>query len=272
MARGVGEMMEPVGKAVQTADQAVQAGSKSLSNRMSSLFTTVPETLQPTRSAVSRVLASSDPADLAKLYSQGGMDRLANLQKAGALSADEAKLLNARLANRVSQNVDNGVRDTMRSFEAETGVKVKSSVIGDSGSSAKPGGNPKARTDFDATHSTNFDKADLAGYAEQRSRDLGRTVSMEEANNELQAKFGQHLTENVDRNLRADGFSRGINDIDYKTYNGIGKGSGPGTPIRRGSRAAAWRCKAKARCSSPAATAPSAHTTSPARRWWTSTA
>ncbi|WP_321476948.1 hypothetical protein [uncultured Paludibaculum sp.] len=242
VARGVGEMLEPVGQAVKTADQAVQAGSKSLSNRMSNLFTTVPETLQPTRSAVSRVLTSGDPADLAKLYSEGGMDRLAQLQKSGALSADEAKVLNARLASRVSQNVDNGVRNTMRSFEAETGVKVKSSVIGDSGSSAKPGGNPKARTDFDATHTTNFDKADLAGYAEQRSRDLGRTVSMEEANNELQAKFGEHLTENVDRNLRADGFSRGVNDIDYKTYNGIGKGSGPGDaypPGFTGSRMAA---------------------------------
>lgn len=228
VAKGVGEMLEPVGKAIQGADDAVQAGSKSLKDRMTKLFNPVPETLQPTRSAVSRVLASSDPSDLAKLYSEGGMDRLANLQKAGALSAEEAKVLNARLANRVGQNIDNGVRDTMRQFEAETGVKVKSSVVGDSGSSAKPGGNPKARTDFDSTHSTNFDKADLTGYAEQRSRDLGRTMSLEEANNELQAKFGQHLTENVDRNLRADGFSRGVDDIDYKTYSGIGKGSGPG--------------------------------------------
>lgn len=228
VAKGIGEMMEPVGKAVQAADDAVQAGSKSLSNRLSKLFNPVPETLQPTRAAVSRVLTSSDPGDLAKLYSEGGMDRLAKLQKAGALSAEEAKALNAQLANRVNQNIDNGVRDTMSRFEAETGVKVKSSTVGDSGSSAKPGGNPKARTDFDSTHSTSFDKADLQTYAEQRSRDLGRPVTLEEANAELQAKFGEQLTENVDRNLRADGFSRGVKDIDYKTYNGIGKGTGPG--------------------------------------------
>ncbi len=230
VAKGIGEMMEPVGKTagkvVGALDDAVQSGSKSLSNRLSKLFNPVPETLAPTRSAVSRVLASSDPADLAKLYSEGGMDRLANLQKAGALTAEEAKVLNARLAQRVSQNIDNGMNDTISQFERQTGVKVKSSVVGDSGSSARPGGNPKARTDFDSTHSTNFNKTDLTDYAAQRSRDLGRPVSLEEANSELQSRFGKQLSENVDKNLRADGFSRGVKDVDYKTYDGIGKSSG----------------------------------------------
>ena len=228
VAKGIGEMMQPVGRAVGALDDAVQAGSKSLSNRVSKLFNPVPETLQPTRAAVSRVLASSDPTDVAKLYSNGGMDRLANLQKAGALSADEARVLNTRLAQQVNQNIDNGVKDTIGQFERETGVKVKSTVMGDSGSSARPGGNPKARTDFDSTHSTNFDKADLTDYAAQRSRDLGRPVSLEEANRELQNRFGRQLSENVDNNLRANGFSRGAQDIDYKTYSGVGKGSGPG--------------------------------------------
>ena len=226
VAAGIGEMMEPVGKAVQAADEAVQAGSKSVSNRLSNLFSPIPETLQPTRAAVSRVLASSDPADLAKLYSQGGMDRLATLQKAGAISADEVKVLNSQLASRVNQNIDNGVRQTMSEFEQTTKVRVNSSAIGDSGSSARPGGNPKARTDFDATHTTDFNKEDLARYAADRSKELGKPVTLEQANQELQQKFGDQLTENVDRNLRADGFARGVNDVDYKTYSGIGKSAG----------------------------------------------
>ena len=41
------------------------------------------------------MLASTELADLAKLYSEGGMGRLASLQKVGALSAGEAKVLNA---------------------------------------------------------------------------------------------------------------------------------------------------------------------------------
>ena len=103
--------------------------SQLLSNRISKLFNPVPETQLPIRAAASRVLASTDPADLAKLYSEGGRDRLANVQKVGALSAEEAKVLNALLGLRVKQKIDGGLRNTMSQFEA--------------------------------THCTNFDKTDL---------------------------------------------------------------------------------------------------------------
>jgi len=220
-------MMEPVQDAIKTVDQAIQSGSAKLGTRITRLVSPIEETLQPTRAAVDNVLESGDPTQISKLYSEGGMDRLAVLQKNGALTADEARTLNQQLAQRVNQNVQAGARDTINQFEAETGVQVKSTTLGDSGSSASASGNPKIKTDFDTTHTTNFDRDDLADYAMKRSLERGKLMNLQEANAELQEKFGQQLTDNVDNHLRADGFSRGVKDVDFKTYNGIGKGAGP---------------------------------------------
>jgi hypothetical protein len=218
-----------VASAVPEAMQSVEAAASAVPEAMQSVeaaASAVPEAMQPMRAEVSRVLASTDPADLAKLYSEGGMDRLANLQKAGALSTDEAKILNARLAQRVNQNIDNAMRDTIDQFEGQTGVRVKSSVLGDSGSSARPGGNPKIKTDFDVTHSTNFDKADLRHYAAKRSLETGKPMNFAQADAELQELYGKQLEANVDKRLIADKFSGGVKDVDFKRYDGIGKSAG----------------------------------------------
>lgn len=224
VSRGVGEMFKPVGdaatSAISTIDRAVQQGSKSLVNRVSAVVKPLPGNLAATRAAVDRVLKSPSPQEIAKLYSEGGMDRLAQLQKANHLTAEEARLLNSHLARQVNADINSGMKSTINQFEKETGVKIDHAILGDSGSTARAGGNPKAKTDFDRTQVTKFNSEDVSSYATKKG------ISVEEANRELQQRFGNQLTENVDNRLRSNGFSRGTTDLDYKTYNGIGNTAG----------------------------------------------
>jgi hypothetical protein len=228
VANGIAEMMEPVVNSVKSLDAAVQSGAKNLSTRVSRILNPLDDSLLSTRAAVDEVLTSGDPSKLSKLYSEGGMQKLAELQKAGGLTTDEAQLLNQQLAKRVNQSIENGTQDAIAKFESRTGVKVESVTLGDSGSSASGMGNSKIKTDFDCTHTTKMNSEGLANYAETQSKVLGKPVTLEQANNMLQEELGQNITENVDRHLRADGFSRGTQDVDFKTYNGIGSGAGQG--------------------------------------------
>ena len=206
LANGIGEMMQPVSQ---------------LGKRISNAMFPLSEDLQATRSAVDRVLASNDQAELARLYSNGGMARLGELQASGNLSVAEASALNARLAPIVNQEIDSSTRLAIQQFQSRTGVKVEQSIIADSGSSARQGANPKAYTDFDRTHVTRFKQDDLEQYA------LDHSLSVEEANQKLQNLYGNQLTDNLDTRLRDAGFSQGKKDVNYNTYHGIGTDSGP---------------------------------------------
>ncbi len=220
VAQGVSEMMKPVENAIAAVDSAVQKGAASLGSRVSRVINPIPSNLAGTRAAVDRVLAAPTPKNIATLYSNGGMDRLAVLQKANGLSAAEAKVLNKELAKQVNSNINTGMKNTISQFEKDTGVGIDHAILGDSGSTARSGGNPKIKTDFDRTQVTKFNQKNVAQYAEKN----GLTVT--EANAQLQEKFGAQLTDNIDTQIRSSGFSHGATDLDYKTYNGIGKSAG----------------------------------------------
>jgi len=229
VAAGIDEMMQPVVKNVEALDNAIQKGSNNLSNRIYRTFNPLDESLQGTRDAVDRVLASGNPADISKLYSEGGMQKLANLQKAGGLTTEEAQLLNQQLAKQVNASIDNGTSDAIAHFRAaHPDIEIKSVTLGDSGSSASGLGNSKIKTDFDITHTTDFNATGVSNHAEIQSMVEGKPVPLAQANQQLQEELGQNITEHVDRQLRANGFSRGIEDVDFKTYNGIGKTAGQG--------------------------------------------
>jgi hypothetical protein len=199
VAAGIGEMVQPVKNA---------------------LF--LSEGQQITRNTLEKVLASDNPADLVALYKNGGMAKLGELQAAGGLSAAEAQALNSRLAPIVNNEIDLSTRMTIKQFQQNTGVKIEQSIIADSGSGARGGPSSKAFTDFDRTHVTRFEQNSLEQYAKNNG------LTIEHANQDLQTLFGEKLTDNLDTRLRSQGFSKGINDIHYSTYNGIGAGSGPG--------------------------------------------
>lgn len=226
VSQGLSEMIEPVADAVKKADQAVIKASNSLGNRLK--FTKLQyldgmsagkvEQLERTRKAVTQVLESGEPAELTKLYSKDGMKRLAELQKNGLIANEEVKQLNAGLLKQVNKQIDTGMAHTLDQFEGQTNVRVNEAILGDSGSSARPGGNTKALTDYDSTTVIRFNKEDLAKYAQKNG------LTMEQADQALQKQFANQLTDNVDTQLRAQGFEGGAGDVDFKTYAGFNKG------------------------------------------------
>ncbi len=174
----------------------------------------IPKQVARDLKLVDKIIGSKQPSprDIAKLYSKGGMNRLAKLQQSGQITDAQAKALNAQLAKLMNEHIDEAMIQTIKDFEKATGIKVKSAMLGDSGSSARSGGNPKLKTDFDRTHVTGFDPDSVAAQ--------GRS------NAELQEAFGKLLTKNVGTKLKNAGFKGGVKDVDYKTYNGIGTGAG----------------------------------------------
>jgi hypothetical protein len=239
VAEGIGEMMKPVGDAVTALDGAVQKGSASLGNRISQALKPAAQLapgeaiatgqalsadLRATRKALTKLLGAEkiSPDDIAQLYSKGGMDQLAELQKAGHLSTDEARLLNSHLATQVNDHIDEAMVQTLKEFEKETGVKVESAMLGDSGSSARPGGNIKVKTDADRTTVLGLNKKSVTEHVQK----LQKPVSLDDATRTLREDFVARLEKNVDARLRDKGFKGGVNDVDYKTYNGIGKSAG----------------------------------------------
>jgi hypothetical protein len=195
------------------------APSSAIGMMIKRVVTPMTDSQKFTRSMVDKVLASDDPADVIRLYRAGGMTKLGDLQAAGHLTPTEVAVLNSRLGCIVNDQVGDATQLAIRQFQSRTGVRIDQTIIADSGSSAR-GPNYKAFTDYDRTHVTRFNQADLEQYA------IDHQISVEEANHNLQSLFGNQLTDNVDNNMRSLGFFRGTEDIHYSTYNGIGAGAG----------------------------------------------
>ena len=167
---------------------------------------------------IRRAAASGDPDVVAGLYREGGMKDLIDMQKKGLVSADEARKINTVLREEVNQSVRQGTKDAIEDFQSQTGVKVKEVLVGDSGSSAK-GSPSRLKTDADRTTIATFDDASVKDYATKRG------ISQGEAYDELSKKFSDTHQSSVDQTLRnRTGLT--ANDVDYKTYDRIGGGSG----------------------------------------------
>ena len=167
---------------------------------------------------IRRAAASGDPEVVAGLYREGGMKDLIDMQKKGFVSADEARNINRVLREEVNQSVRQGTKDAIEDFQSQTGVKVKEVLVGDSGSSAK-GPPSRFKTDADRTSIPTFDDASVKDYAGKRG------ITQGEAYDELSKKFSTTHEANVDKTLRnRTGLT--VDDVDYKTYDRIGGGSG----------------------------------------------
>jgi len=170
--------------------------------------------------ALQSALKKGDEKAIMNLYKNGGMKDLSKLEQLGHITPAEAKQLNAILSKNVSQAIDKGTVNSIRTFEKNTGVKVNRVNIGDSGSSAKGGGTRSVKTDFDRTSVPEFDKKSVESFAARKG------ITPAEAERQLKKEFSKTHFNEVDQSLRDSGMPGGANDVDYKTYDGIGSGAG----------------------------------------------
>ena len=77
----------------------------------------LPRNLQRKKDALEKALNIADPQERAeavsRLYRQGGMDELAELERRGIIKPDQAKELNDVVSERVNNAVDDGVKKTI---------------------------------------------------------------------------------------------------------------------------------------------------------------
>lgn len=163
-------------------------------------------------------LAAKDPDAVLRLYEDGGMKKLAELEKAGRIGAEEAAGLNATLSKAVDRAVDRGTRKTLDVWEkGNPGVRLKEVLVGDSGSSAVQGKARSVLTDFDRTTVPVFDPDDVSRYA------AGRGITPAQAHQELTTRFKSIHEEAVGEALPGGLTAK---DVDYKSYGGFGSKAG----------------------------------------------
>jgi hypothetical protein len=212
--------------------------------------------LQATKDLVTKLLQikGSTPIEnsdlIAQIYSKGGMNKLAQLQAAGLISKEEAAALNAQLHPLLNRHIDVGTYNAIKQFQEKTGVRIKSLLVSDSGSTAKMGsrfdadqiqnyadshgmtvdeaskelqskfGNPKCNTDRDVTVVPDFVKGDVEQYA------IDHGISTEDAYYKLHNLCTNNVRDNVNRTLISKGFQGGIKDVKFQSYAGFGTASG----------------------------------------------
>jgi hypothetical protein len=173
--------------------------------------------------SVNRVLQNAikngDEEALKNLYRNGGMNDLAKLEELGHITPEAAKQLNKVLSDTVNKAIDKGTENAIKVFEAQTGVKVERVYVGDSGSSAK-GGPRSVKTDFDRTGVPDFNEQTVNSYAAKNG------LTQAEAEHQLKQQFCDTHYNEIDQMLKENGMPGGANDVDYKTYNGIGSNAG----------------------------------------------
>jgi len=189
------------------------------------------DALKHNSDALESALSIKDPARRAEqikaLYKDGGVKKLAELEKAGKLSAKQAAEINKVVTGEVNDAVTSSTTKTMKDFRVAgkdgirvevEGVKVKDVMVGDSGSSARPGKGRSILTDHDRTTYVSFDNDSLVEYARRND------ISIEEAHKRLNKTFVDQQQANLDRALQARGLEPG--DVEQKIFSSIEKKGG----------------------------------------------
>ncbi len=163
-------------------------------------------------------LDTTDGDAVLRLYQDHGMKKLAELERLGQISAQEAARLNDTLSKAVDGAVDRGTREALDLWEKDRpGVRLKEVLVGDSGSSAVKGKARSVLTDFDRTTVPIFDPSDVRQYATNR----GMTPA--QAHQDLTNQF-KSIHEKAVGDALPGGLS--VEDVDYKSYGGFGSKAG----------------------------------------------
>jgi len=151
-------------------------------------------------------------------------DRLAELQKKGAVTQQQINRIADAGSREVGDILNKTIPQTMKEFEDKTGIKVLKNFTGNQGSSARPGGSNRyiATTDEDRSLAQLFEEKQIRSYAEKFH--AGDRLA---AYDDLNRKFTDMLNGNFA--LEAEG--RGLNSelLGYTGYAGSGTKAGPGS-------------------------------------------
>lgn len=164
-----------------------------------------------------RAVRSGDPDEIARVYGNGGMKHLSQLQQKGHISADTARKANELLTRKVNSAIRQGTNDAMRKTQQQTGVRVKELIVGDSGSGAKKAVG-RIMTDADRTLIPRFEEADLLKY--MKSHKLTRS----QAYNSLCKQLHKNHISSVGDSIKRSGLS--ADDVGFSSYDRIGSASG----------------------------------------------
>ncbi|MCP4002158.1 MAG: hypothetical protein GY727_14710, partial [Gammaproteobacteria bacterium] len=220
---GLGKEFKQVGQLVKEGTRAAAkkiglGGTRAVARQ--STRSTLTLTQKKLQQAFTKAVAEGDDQALMGLYKNGGMKKLAALEKAGQMSPTQVKAANTIMSRNMKQAIKEGTETSIESFERKTGIKIKEVLLGDSGSSAK-GTARSILTDYDRTIIASFDDDAIAAYAKKNG------ISINNAKQNLTKEFmdthAQEVGHSVQRNLGINA----INDVDYAAYNGIGAGAGP---------------------------------------------
>jgi len=152
------------------------------------------------REQLTLALDAGDDKKILELYQNKGMKDLAELEKAGHITPKQAERLNEVVGRTVDDAVEKGTRSSVSAFQKENNVRIKEVLVGDSGSSAKPGGPPRSvKTDADRTLVPVFDEDTMKKYAHREN------MSVEQAHDQLCQKFETLHTKEVGHQLKNKG-------------------------------------------------------------------
>jgi hypothetical protein len=169
-----------------------------------------------------------DPAKVMRLYRNGGMETLGQLEQAGAVSSSEAQVIRKVLSNEVNGSVAAGARDAAREFAEKTGVRLQEVLISDSGSSAA-GKVGSLVTDADRTILGVFHPDDVAAYARQQG--ISQADAAAALNRQLTSAVDEKVAEQLGRLGLKPGeqLGQGLTpkDVGYTGYSGFGAKAGP---------------------------------------------
>ncbi len=187
-------------------------GQKAVKNRVDSLVDSLDNV--PKDDLIAKARAKQEIVDL---YRNGGMKKLADAQKAGAIDADTARKVNAVIRDEINGAVKDGTKKSVQDFWDKKKVGLDEILVGDSGSTAK-GPTSRLKTDADRTLVPKFNDKDLSDYAKMRG------ISKGDAYDELAKDFKKVHDSNVDDFLQDRGLTK--DDIGYSSYDRIGGKSG----------------------------------------------
>ncbi len=241
---GLGKEFKQVGK---FAKDGARAGAKKVGlggTRMvakQSARSTLTLTQKKLQQTFTKAVAEGDEQALIGLYKNGGMRKLAALERAGHMNATQVKAANTIMSRNMKQAIREGTESSVERFERKTGYKIKEVLLGDSGSSAK-GTARSILTDYDRTVIASFDDDVLDEYARKKGLTIHHksVKKYAELNKMTPANARLHIAEKdlskkfVETHSKEVGLSvqrkLGVNaakDLDYAAYNGIGSGAGP---------------------------------------------
>ncbi|MEI7768039.1 MAG: hypothetical protein WCJ97_11455 [Phycisphaerae bacterium] len=184
-----------------------------------------------THANVTKALATEGKAGQAAvndLYKDGGMKKLADLERSGALTPEQAAHINKQITNTVNESVDEATAKSIQQMKAK-GIDIKEVMVGDSGSSAgRSPGNRSVLSDGDRSLLVQPKPEALADYAQKHG------ITPAEAQHQINQEYRALHNENMEEALKSRGLTS--KDVKAESYSGHGNDVGGSAPTAGGTK------------------------------------